>query len=53
MTAKEMNQIIKFVKTNDSHISFPTLDLPSSNAMIYLDATFNNLPNGHSQASGT
>ena len=46
MTAKEMNQIIKFVKTNESHISFPALDLPSTNAMIYL-------PNGHSQASGT
>ena len=47
--SREFNQIIKFVKTNKSHITYPSLDLPSTKVIIYLDATFNNMPNGLSQ----
>lgn len=46
---KEVNQIIKFVKTNENHITFPSLDIPSTRVTIYSDASFNNIPNGNSQ----
>ena len=42
-----------FVKTKESHITFSSLDLSSTQVIIYLDRSFNNLPDEHSQGGYT
>ena len=46
---KEANKIIKFVKENKSHITFPSLDLKSTKIVMFSDASYNNIPDGNSQ----
>ena len=48
-TLKEVNKIIKFIKTTPSHILFPSLHVQSIRVRVYADASFNNDVNGSSQ----
>ena len=44
-----VNKIIKFVKTNPSYITIPSLDLKTLKIVVYTDASFGNLADGGSQ----
>ena len=44
------NKIIRKVKSSRSFIQFPKLDLNTVKLQLFTDASFNNLPNGGSQA---
>ena len=44
-----INKTIKKLKSTPSYIKFPRLDLRSLNIKVFMDASFNNLPNGGSQ----
>ena len=44
-----VNKAIKFVQTTESYITIPKLDLSSTSILVYTDASFNNLTDGHSQ----
>ena len=46
---KEANKIIKFVKENKSHITFPSLDLKSTKIVMFSNASYSNIPDGNSQ----
>ena len=45
-----VNKIIRNVKNSKSIIKFPKLDLKTTKIQLFTDASFNNLPNGGSQA---
>ena len=44
-----VNKVIKFVKSTESYLRFPKLDLNSLSLKVFTDASWNNLPNGGSQ----
>lgn len=46
---KLTNKTIKFLKTTKGYIKIPRIELSSLKLMVYADASFNNLGNGHSQ----
>ena len=46
---KETSKIIKFLKENKNHITFPSLHLESTKIVMFSDASFNNLSDGYSQ----
>ena len=45
----KLNKVVKQMKSEKSHIKFPSLETQSLNIKTYTDASFNNLPNGGSQ----
>ena len=47
--SKEANKLVKYTKGSASQIKFPSLDLDSTQVMVYTDASFNNLGEGGSQ----
>ena len=51
MTSKRLVElsIIKFVKKNESQVTFQSLNLPRTKVIIDLDASFNNFHNGNNQ----
>lgn len=54
MTSKRLVElsIIKFVKKNESQVTFQSLNLPRTKVIIDLDASFNNFHNGNNQGRG-
>ena len=46
---KAANKIIKFIKDNKTHITFPPLHVPSTKMVMYSDASFINISDGCSQ----
>ena len=47
--SKEANKLVKYTKDSASQIKFPSLDLDSTQILVYTDASFNNLGDGGSQ----
>ena len=45
----KLNKVLKQMKSETSHIRFPSLDIQSLNISTYTDASFNNLPKGGTQ----
>ena len=45
----ETNKMIRYVKDNPSTVSFPRLDISSTQVVAYADSSFNNLDDGGSQ----
>ena len=45
----KLNKVLKKMKSEVSHIKFPSLNTQSLNIKTYTDASFNNLPKGGSQ----
>ena len=48
--ALRVNKIIKYLKNSDNFMKIPQFDKNSLRLQLFTDATFNNLPNGGSQA---
>ena len=46
---KTANKIIKFIKDNKTHITFPPLHISSTKVIMYPDASFSNISDGCSQ----
>ena len=46
---KEINKVIKQVKSSSSVITFPALDVDSTRVVVYTDSSYNNLNGGGSQ----
>lgn len=46
---KETNKMIKYVKDTPLMVSFPPLDINSTQVVVYADSSFNNLDDGGSQ----
>ena len=46
---KEVNKLIKQVKSSPSSITFPALDVESTRVVVYTDSSYNNLDDGGSQ----
>ena len=49
MHIKEANKLIKYVKDTPSTVSFPSLDIASTQVVVFSDSSFNNLDDGGSQ----
>ena len=47
--SKEANKLVKYTKDSASQIKFPSLNLESTQILVYTDASFNNLGDGGSQ----
>ena len=45
----KLNKVLRQIKSTESHIKFPSLDIKSISVKTYTDASFNNLPHGGSQ----
>ena len=46
---KEVNKLIKYVGDTPSSVLFPSLDIKSTQIIVYTDSSFNNLDDGGSQ----
>ena len=45
-----LNKVVKQIKNSNSNLTFPVLNINQVKLIVYTDASFNNLPNGGSQA---
>jgi len=46
---KETNKLIKYIKDTPSTVAFPSLDITSTQVVVYSDSSFNNIDDGGSQ----